>query len=176
MTTFRLRDDKDNNPVVHAQSCFCPSMATTGFKEVDSWLAEADDLGSLAEELEEDAIASGALSRAEARRMIRIGHCLDAPEGVGRRYGGRPTDMLGEWEREVERKKKGEQGIHTKQGKLANAGSRPKPILPSIKTAKMAFQETDRKPGAPATSHANCDHPVTKSARAACRRKRAKNA
>lgn len=152
-------------------------MANEGFKQVDFWLAEADDIGALAESLEEDAIASGEITRAEARRMLKLGHCLDAPEGVGRRYSGLPTDALGEWEREIARKKaedaKDQHGVHTKAGKL-NTGSKPKPILPALRGVKAAFQETDRKPGAPATSHAGCTHAVTKSARAKCRRERAK--
>lgn len=174
VTTFRLREDAQGNSVAHAASCFCPSMASEGFKVVDFWLAEADSLAELAESLEEDAIDAGEITKAEAWKMIRIGHCLEAPEGVGRRTG-KPTDRLGEWERSVEAKKAAEEhGIHTKAGKL-NTGSKPKPILPALHSVRMAFQETDRKPGAPATSHAGCDHAVTKSARAACRRRRQKN-
>lgn len=157
MTQFKLRDDKYGNPVAHAKSCFCPSMSVTGINaELQVWEAEAEDIGALAEDLEADSIASGTITRAEARRMLKLAHCIDAPEGVGRRYAGPPTEELGKWERETEQKSTS--------------------VIPKhIREARMAFAETDRKPGRPSTSHSDCDHPVTKSARAACRRQRARN-
>lgn len=156
---FRLRDDKNGDPVVHSgKGCFCPSMTTNGFtKQPEVWETEADSLRALAESLEEDAIEAKEITKAEAHRMLRIAHCIDAPEGVGRRWAGtRPTDKLGEWERGL------------------SGQAKPVKIPPRIKEARMAFAEIDARPGAPKTSHADCEHPTTKSARATCRRQRAK--
>jgi hypothetical protein len=172
VATFKLRDDREGNPVAHLESCFCPSMSFPGLTDVqresDTWSVEADDIGSLAEELEEDAIADGRMTRGEARASIRIGGCIDTSNypGVGRRFAGtKPTDALGEWERSVMDKVK----VEGEDKPKAVKHTPPRKLL-----TRMAFQETDRKPGAPATSHSDCDHAVSKSARAKCRRDRAK--
>lgn len=170
MATFKLRDDREGNPVAHLESCFCPSMAQKIPPE-DIWSVEADNIALLAEELEADSIAEGLMTRGEARASIRIGGCIDTTSypGVGRRFAGaKPTDALGEWERSI-----------MDRVKVESAPSTPKAVKHSpprkLATARMAFQETDRKPGAPATSHSDCSHAVSKSARAKCRRDRAKN-
>lgn len=162
MATYKLRDDREGNPVAHLESCFCPSMAQK-IPPQDIWLIEADDIGALAEELEEDAIEAGLITPAEARASLRIGGCIEAPIGVGRRFAGgsRPTDKLGEWERSIEAKKLPTQKLTVK-------------APPKLHSARMAFQETDRRVGAPTTSHSGCDHAVSKAARAKCRRDRAK--
>lgn len=157
---FVMREDRNGDPVAHMPGCFCPSMASIGFSKPDTWIAEAASISALAEDLEQDAIDDGLLTRGEAHAMIRIGHCIDAPSGVGRRFAGSlPTDKLGAWERGIEAKKA--------------STTRPLPP-PHIRDARMAFAETDRHPGRPQSAHAGCDHETTKAARAACRRVRAK--
>lgn len=152
MPTFRLRDDAHGEPVAHVENCFCPSMSSTGITaQPEIWEAEAASITALSEDLEADGIENGLITKAEAHKMLRLGHCIDAPPGVGRRWTHLPTDALGAWERKVETAK-----------------------APPRLISRLAFQETDRKPGRPATSHSECDHPVSKSARAACRRARAK--
>lgn len=160
---FRIKDDRHGNPVVHASTCFCFPTPNDGHGEspiTDTWVAEADSLAELAESLEADLLEAGKITKAEAHAMMRIAHCINnehAP-GVGRRYSSfmpkYQVDTFGEWARETEKKV-----------------IKVEPLLPR----RLSFAGGEVKPGRPASSHANCSHPVTRKDRAACRKARRAN-
>ena len=147
MPEYVIKEDRHGNPVVHSKKCFCLKP------DDDTYLASADSLAELAESFEADAIAAGVMTKNEAHALMKIAQCIDNSHcpGVGRRYSSYmpklQVETFGEW-----------------------AASLSKvPDLPRLK-----FAEVNLKPGRPASSHADCDHPRDRKSRAVCRKLRAR--
>lgn len=162
---YRLKLARDGEPVIHAKSCFCPSMSFSGVNppgEDDIWEEEADCLADLAHQL------NAHLSEPAAEDALNIAHCV-AGEGIGKRYSGirQRGSTLGQWVSQLEDRARDRAKI---------------PYIAPLGKTQLTFSDhlegeraaPSNKPGRPRTVHAGCSHTQDKKGRAACRRARAK--
>ena len=169
---YKVVYDRLGSPVAHTGSCFCPSMTAppTGSQfsrnkqdETETW--EAPDIEQMIYDYFADSLEAKELSRQRAVELMRLAPCVEAPAGIGRRS----QLQLGETILMHERRP---------PAKTSDASSADKKTFhASPRSAKIASQPSALKTSesSPTTSHSDCDHSATKSARAACRRKRSKS-